>query len=117
MEKQTILPRNSIPSLKKIQRFTQNATNLQLFPNNKKKKNVSKKTKALSDKKLFEHLQQGHDAFLEEYIKKHELSTALQQYLIRAHKIKLISIYIEYYGFCQEAQQEFVDFMKDKLLR
>ena len=108
-----------IGCLEKIRKFTKSSTSLN-FPRKTpkaRKKKVSSEPEKLDDEKLLQYLRQGNDAFLEKYIEKFELSTALQQYLIRSHRLKLISLYIDRYGFCKEAQADFLDFMEERLLR
>jgi len=69
------------------------------------------------DKTLKELFNSGNEALLSFYIKEHRLNTEMQRYLIRTHRLNLIRLYLELYGFNQQAQEEFLDFMEQKLQR
>lgn len=104
-------------NLTKLRRLTKNATSLR-FPYSPKKggPSKSKKIEILSDTELLELLKSGNDETLKIHIQNHPLSEQMQRYLICSHRLKLIKLYIDLYGFCPTAQLEFLDFMEEHIL-
>jgi len=72
---------------------------------------------ALCDAVISELITRGEDTFLEQYINRRKLSDEMQCLLIRAHKLRLIEIYISKHTFGKKAQTEFLSFMQERLLR